>query len=78
VPDNIIVTATDDQLADIDDLADRLKAAGMNVDQLLRPAGVITGSVAPSQRAAIGQVTGVAAVESETSFQLAPPDADVQ
>jgi hypothetical protein len=78
VPDKIIVTASDDQVARIDELADRLRAAGMHVDLLLRPAGVITGSVPASQRAAIGEVPGVAAVENEGSVQLAPPDADVQ
>jgi hypothetical protein len=50
----------------------------MQVEQVLQPIGIITGSVSPTQRHSLEDVPGVAAVEGETSFQLAPPDADVQ
>jgi len=78
MPDRITVTVTDDQLANIDELADRLRVAGMQVDQVLHAVGVITGSITKSQRTSIENMAGVAAAEEETSFQIAPPDADVQ
>ncbi len=76
--DRITVTVHDDQLAPIDELADRLRQAGMQVDQVLHPVGVITGSVPAAQRSAIDGMPGVAAIEDERSFQLPPPDVDIQ
>ena len=76
--DRVTVTVHDDQLPCIDELADRLRDAGMRVDQVLHPVGVITGSVPSAQRVMIETVPGVAAVEDETTFQLPPPDAEIQ
>jgi hypothetical protein len=76
--DRVTVTVQDDQLPRIDELADRLRAAGMRVDQVLHSVGVITGSVPNAQRAMIQAMPGVAAVEAETTFQLPPPDAEIQ
>jgi hypothetical protein len=76
--DRVTVTVHDDQLPRIDELADRLRAAGMRIDQVLHPVGVITGSVPSAQRAMIQAMPGVAAVEAETTFQLPPPDAEIQ
>ncbi|MDQ3763106.1 MAG: hypothetical protein M3460_16110 [Actinomycetota bacterium] len=80
----ITVTVHDDRLPHIDELADRLRAAGMQVDQVLQPVGVITGSVPGPRRdiietlAVIETLPGVVAVEDETAFQIPPPDAEVQ
>jgi hypothetical protein len=76
--DRIKVTAADDQMAQLDELADRLRAAGMEVDEVHRPIGIITGSVSSSARHSLQKLPGVAAVEDETTFQLPPPDADIQ
>lgn len=78
MPDRVTVTVHDDQLSNIDELADRLRDAGMRVDQVLHPVGVITGSVPSAQRAMVEAVPGVAAVEDEARFQVPPPDAEVQ
>jgi hypothetical protein len=72
--ERITVTVSDDA----DAVAEQLRAAGMNVDQILRAAGIITGSVAAGQRASLTDVPGVASVEVEQTFQIAPPDAEVQ
>jgi len=63
---------------DADAVATQLRAAGMNVEQVLGAAGIITGSVAAAKRSALTALPGVASVESERTFQIAPPDADVQ
>ncbi len=74
----ITVTVENSHLAHVDQLADRLRAAGMKVDQVLGGVGIITGSVSASQRPSIEGMPGVAAVEDETTFQLPPPNSDVQ
>ena len=74
----ITVTVDDDHLTQVHDVAERLRAAGMTVDQVLGSVGMITGSVDPSKRPSVAAVPGVASVEEETTFQIAPPDAEVQ
>jgi len=64
--------------ADTVTVAERLRAAGMNVEQVLDAAGVITGSVATADRSSLAALPGVEAVESERTFQIAPPDAEIQ
>ncbi len=63
---------------DADAVAEKLRAAGMNVDQVLSAAGIITGSVAAGMRTGLADVPGVASVEAEHTFQIAPPDAEIQ
>ncbi len=74
----ITVTVSDDHVDDVDGVADRLRAAGMNVDQVLGAVGIITGSAPSKRRSALRRLTGVSAVEGEQTFQIAPPDAEVQ
>lgn len=59
-------------------VAEGLRAAGMDVDQVLGAAGIVTGSVAAGMRAGLTDVPGVASVEAEHTFQIAPPDAEIQ
>lgn len=74
----ITVSVADDHLDLIDDVVGRLETAGMHVEQVLRPVGVITGSVGPGAREALSGLAGVAAVESAHGVQLPPPDAEIQ
>jgi hypothetical protein len=74
----VTVTVADASVADIDAVAERLRAAGMTIDQVLATVGIITGSVPAEQLAALETIEGVAAVEAPTPIQLPPPDADVQ
>ena len=75
---DVTVTVADAQVGAIEDVVAELRAAGMEVDGVLAAVGAITGSIAESQLAAIAALPGVAAVEQQTSFQLPPPDAEVQ
>ncbi len=72
------MTVGDDHLGDLNEVAEQLRSAGMNVDQVLATVGIITGSVPSVRRAALERTPGVAAVEDEHTFQIAPPDAEVQ
>ncbi len=78
MPDSITVTVDDDHVGRIDDLANQLRAAGMQVHQVLGVVGIITGAVTDAARPAIAQVPGVASVENQQGFQLPPPDSDIQ
>lgn len=78
MPDSITVTVDDDHLDGIEGLADQLRAAGMQVHQVLGTIGIITGEVTDAQRPAVARVPGVAAVEDQQVFQLPPPDSDIQ
>lgn len=76
--DRITVTVHDDHLERIEELADKLRAAGMQVDQVLPAVGAITGSATESARPVIAALPGVAAVEDEHRFRAPPPDSDIQ
>jgi hypothetical protein len=78
MPDDITVTVADDHSSRIEDLADQLRSAGMQVHQVLPSAGIITGAVTDTQRRAIAHIPGVASVENQHTFQLPPPDAGIQ
>jgi hypothetical protein len=75
---HVTVTVDDAHAGAMHEVAARLRDAGFTVDRVLGAIGVITGSVASSQLASIAAVDGVASVERQTTFQLAPPDAEVQ
>jgi len=74
----VTVTVDDAHAGAIDEVADRLRDAGLDVDRVLASIGVITGSVSASQLHLLEAVDGVAAVEAQTRFEIAPPDAEVQ
>jgi hypothetical protein len=74
----VTVTIDADHLGRINEVVRQLRAAGMLVDQVLSTLGIVTGSVSSDQLTSLEAIPGVASVEEETSFQIAPPDADVQ
>ena len=76
MPEKVTISVADD--ARIDEVVAALEHGGMHVEQVLRPIGVITGSVDVRHVQALGSVAGVAAVESQRTVQLPPPDSDVQ
>jgi hypothetical protein len=74
----VTVTVDEAHAGAIDEVAARLRDAGMDIDRVLGAIGVITGSVAASQIPLVEAAEGVASVEEQTSFKLPPPDAEVQ
>jgi len=76
--EKITVTVDDAHLGQVANLADQLSSAGMHVEQVLGEVGIITGSAPSEARAALEGLAGVSAVESDNSFQLPPPDSEVQ
>jgi len=74
----ITISVDEAHIARIDEVAAWLRAAGMEVERSLGSIGAISGHVAHDRLLGLSQVPGVAAVERERSFQLPPPDAEVQ
>ncbi|MBW4619202.1 MAG: hypothetical protein KME17_07560 [Cyanosarcina radialis HA8281-LM2] len=69
---------TDDQLENIDRVADRLAAKGLKVERVLPMTGVIVGTSTPKQISALEQIDGVMSVEEEGVAYLPHPTAPVQ
>lgn len=74
MPDRVTVILDETGDCTTEALADRLRQAGMQVEQVLDEIGMITGTVAPEHRAKVSTLPGVAGVEDETTFQAPPPD----
>lgn len=74
----VLVSVADSHLERIPELADELRAAGLKIDHVLNAAGTITGSINPSRLDDLRDIPGVSAVEIERSYQLAPPDSEIQ
>jgi hypothetical protein len=72
------VTVDDGHLTAIDDVAQALRAQGMQVDQVLDGLGIITGSAPADSRPALTGVEGVVSVDEQLTYQLPPPDSAVQ
>ena len=75
---DVTVTVADSHAGDVEEVAERLRRAGMQVDRVLPAIGIVTGSIDATAVSALAALPGVAAVEPQTGFQIAPPDADVQ
>ncbi|MFP2924585.1 hypothetical protein ACLESO_05090 [Pyxidicoccus sp. 3LG] len=75
IPVSVLVEVTPPER--MEDVVARLRAAGLDVEQVLEETGVVLGSAAPDRLPALRAVQG-ATVEAQRTFQLAPPDSDVQ
>ena len=75
---NVLVGVDDEHIDDLAGVIDRLKAAGMQVDEAMETLGTVTGSVDSTGLEAVRAVEGVSEVEPSRTFKLAPPDSDVQ
>ncbi len=71
----VVVTV---DLARLDEVVAGLRAAGLRVDRVLTPVGVVTGAVDPARRATLSAVPGVVAVEDDHDVRLPPPGSGVQ
>lgn len=74
----VSVSVDDAHLAQILEVARRLQSAGLEIEQTLPSVGVISGSIEGDRVNSLYQITGVQQIEPERSYQLPPPDADVQ
>jgi len=75
---SISILLDDKHVHRIHEVAKEAKIAGMDVHQILETSGVLTGLVDRSEIARLRKISGVASVEEEKQFQIAPPESDVQ
>ncbi|MBD2020765.1 ketohydroxyglutarate aldolase [Leptolyngbya sp. FACHB-36] len=75
---NLTVSVADSHLDRILDVAEGLRAAGLQVQQIMDAIGVIIGTCEAEQVGALSQVAGVAHIEKAQGFQLQPPDSPIQ
>ena len=74
----IVVTVSDAKLPDIEAVARQLVAKGMTVERVMPTMGVISGTAATVDVAALRDVDGVQGVERELAAGLPPPDSETQ
>ena len=74
----VLVGVDDEHIDDLAGMIDRLKAAGMQVEDAMETLGTVTGSVESTKLETVRAIEGVSEVEPSRTFKLAPPDSDVQ
>ncbi|MGH3980999.1 MAG: hypothetical protein ACRDRZ_18710 [Pseudonocardiaceae bacterium] len=76
--EKVVVSVAEEHLDDLPDVVDRVRAAGMVVEDVLDATGVLTGTIEAGAIGTLAAVPGVADVERQRSYQLPPPDSDLQ
>lgn len=74
----ITVTVDEAHQPELATVAQRLRSAGMDIDQVLEGLGIITGSVAAGNLPMVEMLDGVASVDEQMGFQLPPPEDEIQ
>lgn len=74
----VLVSVRDDYHDRVPEVVQTLEAAGMTIDHCLVELGIIVGAIAPERMEPLSRLAGVAAIEPETGYQLAPPDSGIQ
>ena len=75
---DVIVTADDGQLDHMDELADKLRGAGMTVSNVLEFTGQVVGRWPEQDTGPLRKLKGVASVDVSRQVRIAPPEEDVQ
>ena len=78
----VTVTVDEAHLRSISTVAHSLEANGMHVDRVMERMGFITGSIpsgaASTVTSALRSIPGVASVDQDLTYRVAPPESDVQ
>ena len=75
---HVTVTVDRQHESAIGDVVGALRAAGMQVDQVLDAVGVVTGTIDDEAEPSLHAVEGVESVDRALRFQLPPPDSPIQ
>ena len=75
---DVVVTLTGDDRQRIGEVVDALRAAGLQVGQVLEAIGQVTGSVREDRLDALSALDGVQRVDRSGEVRIAPPDSPVQ
>jgi hypothetical protein len=74
----VSIVIADDYRDRVSEVVEAARQAGLDVEEQLSTLGLITGAIDESKRPMLESVRGVSAVEVRRSFQLPPPESDVQ
>lgn len=74
----VVVSVDDEHMPEVGEVAKRCRKAGLQVDQALEAVGMITGSIPEDKLDKLSGVKGVASVEREQTYQIPPPDSNIQ
>jgi hypothetical protein len=74
----VTISVDEDHVGTLDAVAERLRAVGLSVDELLVEIGIITGRIAESRAEDLEGVEGVSRVERSRTYQLPPPESGIQ
>lgn len=74
----VIVTIEESHLARIQEVVDELQRSGMEVNYVLESLGQVTGVVNREDESRLQALEGVLQVDPSITFELPPPDADIQ
>jgi hypothetical protein len=77
-PAEVTVSVDDEHVTDVHGVAERLRAVGLSIDELFEELGVIVGRIDASEADRLRDVEGVASVERSRSYQLPPPESEIQ
>lgn len=72
------VLVEDSFLSKFDEIVEKIKAAGMNVEYALRITGIITGEADEQKINQLNNIAGIAKIEEQRPYQIVPPDSDIQ
>jgi len=75
---NLTVSIKDEHIPRFTELVDRIKKTGFEVDQELQSLGVVTGRIESEKIDDLKKLNEVAQVEESRSYQIPPPESDVQ
>ena len=75
---SVLVSVEETHLDALGEVVERLRRAGLDVEQVTEEVGVVAGSANADAVERLHDVDGVAHVEEEREFQLPPPDSSIQ
>ena len=75
---DVVISVADSHLAHFENVVKQLRSKGLKVASAMEQIGTISGSITPEKLDALSKVKGVAAVERSQTYQLPPPDSEIQ
>lgn len=73
----VVVSIDEQHLQSMAAVTQRLRAAGMQIDETMEAIGTVAGRIPSEQLEELDHIDGVAQIERSSTFQVPPPDSDV-
>src|SRR5438874_2698919 len=75
---NVTVSIKDGHLSQFPEVVEGMKKTGFEVDKQLESLGVVTGKIDSDRVHQLRALEGIGNVEESRSFQIAPPESEIQ